>query len=172
MRARVATFAELDPATLYDLLRLRTDVFVVEQRCPYAELDGRDTEPGTRHLWIPGPAGERTNVSNRELREEPNDCARGPRSAAGTLAYLRLLAEPDGRARIGRVCTAATARGRGLATQLMAAALDLVGDRECVLDAQTHLVGFYERFGFAVAGAEFLQDGIPHTPMRRDGRPR
>ena len=45
-----ATFAELDAPTLYALLRLRTDVFVVEQQCPYPELDGRDEEPLTRHL--------------------------------------------------------------------------------------------------------------------------
>src|SRR5690606_15538749 len=68
-------FSELDAATLYALLRLRVDVFVVEQQCPYPELDGRDTEPTTRHLWL-GPA------------------------ATQPLSYLRILAEPDGVARI------------------------------------------------------------------------
>src|SRR5690606_7197202 len=76
----VAAFADLDAATLYALLRLRVDVFVVEQRCPYPELDGRDTEPATRHLWL-------------ELSRTP-------------VAYLRILAEPDGAARIGRVVVA------------------------------------------------------------------
>lgn len=52
---RVAAFDELDARTLYALLRLRVDVFVVEQRCPYPELDGRDTEPATRHLWVGDP---------------------------------------------------------------------------------------------------------------------
>src|SRR4029453_4982370 len=47
------------------------------------------------------------------------------------------------------------------------AALDRVGDRPCVLDAQTYLRGFYERLGFAVTGPEFLDDGVPHVPMRR-----
>ena len=54
---RVAAFSELDAATLYGLLRLRVDVFVVEQKCAYPELDGRDDEPDTRHLWIPDGDG-------------------------------------------------------------------------------------------------------------------
>jgi ElaA protein len=138
---------ELDPPTLYALLSLRVDVFVVEQQCPYREIDGRDLEPGTRHLWL-GPS-----------RGEP-------------VAYLRLLTEPDGTARIGRVCTAATARGAGHSSVLMAAALDLVGDdRPSVLDAQSYLVDFYRRFGFAPIGDEFVEDGIPHVPMHRPPRP-
>jgi ElaA protein len=140
------SFDELDPATLYAILRLRADVFVVEQACPYPDLDGRDTEPTTRHLWL-GPA------------DNPAD----PRS------YLRVLTEPDGTARIGRVCTAAAARGLGLSRQLMAAALERLGDRPCGLDAQSYLVDFYRSFGFATTGPEFLEDGIPHVPMRRTG---
>ena len=143
MNLYVAGPADLDPTTLYALLRLRVDVFVVEQRCPYPELDGRDLEPGTRHLWL-GPA-----------RDEP-------------VAYLRLLAEPDGGARIGRVCTAEKARGAGHSARLVAAALDLIGpDTPCVLEAQSYLVGFYQRFGFVTTGEEYLDDGIPHVPMRR-----
>src|SRR5690606_30194967 len=49
---RAARLRDLDPLTLYALLRLRTDVFVVEQECPYPELDGRDAEPATEHLWL------------------------------------------------------------------------------------------------------------------------
>lgn len=138
---RVATFAELDAATLYALLRLRVDVFVVEQRCPYPELDGRDTEPATRHLWL-----ERDGTP---------------------VAYLRLLAEPDGTARIGRVAVTAPARGSGLAGRLVTAALDLTGGRPCVLEAQSYLVGFYTRLGFTPTGPEYLDQGVPHIPMRR-----
>jgi len=145
----VAEFDDLDAATLYALLRLRTDVFVVEQRCPYPELDGRDLEPGTRHLWL-APEGDRT---------DPH-------------AYLRLLRESDGSARIGRVCTAEKARGLGLSARLVAAALDLVGSHTaCILDAQSYLVDFYARFGFSPTGPEFLDDGIPHVPMRRAPAP-
>jgi ElaA protein len=140
---RSARFAELDPATLYALLRLRVDVFVVEQNCPYPELDGRDAEPATVHLWL-----------------EHN---------GAPASYLRILADP-GAARIGRVCTAAAHRGGGLSGRLVAAALDLIGDRPSVLDAQAHLVGFYARFGFEVAGERFVEDGIPHVPMALPGR--
>jgi ElaA protein len=140
-----ATFDELDAATLYAILRLRTDVFVVEQRCAYPELDGRDLEPGTRHLWLAPP----------ERPREPS-------------AYLRVLAEADGSARIGRVCVAPAGRGAGLAADLMADALQLIGESTtAVLDAQTYLVGFYRRCGFVDDGPEFVEDGIPHLPMRR-----
>jgi ElaA protein len=138
---RAASFADLDARTFHDLLKLRIDVFVVEQHCPYPELDGRDVEPGTRHLWWTDDGAP--------------------------VAYLRILADPGGVARIGRVVVAPQARGGGQAGRLMAAALDLVGDRPCVLEAQSHLVGFYSRYGFAVSGPEYVEDGIPHTPMHR-----
>jgi ElaA protein len=139
----VARFDELGAAILYALLKLRVDVFVVEQRCPYQEIDGRDTEPGTRHLWATGA------------------------DAAAPLAYVRTLAEPDGTTRIGRVATAREARGRGLARELVMAALDLSPGVTHVLDAQKYLVGFYEGLGFAPSGPEYVDDGIPHVPMRR-----
>jgi ElaA protein len=142
----IASFAELDTATLYALLRLRVDVFVVEQQCPYPELDGRDAEPSTLHFWLAGGDG---------------------RGVSEPVAYLRLLSEPDGTARIGRVVVARQARGTGLAGRLMAEALARIGERECVLDAQTPLVGFYTGLGFTATGPEFLEDGIAHVPMRR-----
>jgi ElaA protein len=137
---RTARFAELDATALYALLRLRVDVFVVEQTCPYPELDGRDAEPGTVHVWL-----ERDGAP---------------------ASYLRILEDP-GTARIGRVCTATAHRGAGLSGRLLAAALDLIGDRPSVLDAQAHLAGFYARFGFEATGPRFVEDGIPHVPMRR-----
>ena len=133
---------ELAVETLYGLLRLRVDVFVVEQRCAYAELDGLDLDPGTVHLWTGG--------------DTPSACQ-------------RLLTEPDGH-RIGRVCTAPAARGRGLVRRLMAAALDELGDAACVLSAQAHLTGLYGGFGFAPDGPGYDWDGVPHVPMRRGGR--
>ncbi len=137
----VARFADLDAATLYALLRLRVDVFVVEQACAYPELDGLDTAPGTYHLWYA--------------------------DADGPVAYLRILTEPDGGARIGRVCTAPRARRTGLGHRLLAGALDLVGDRPARLEAQSYATDFYVRHGFAVTGAEYVEDGIPHVPMAR-----
>ncbi len=138
---RCAAFAELNPQTAYRIWQLRTAVFVVEQQCPYQELDGRDLESSTRHLWV--------------------------EDAGAVVAYLRILSEPDGVARIGRVCVAAPARSRGLARRLMEAAREEIGSRQCVLAAQSYLVGWYEVLGFEVAGEVFLDDGIPHVPMRR-----
>lgn len=136
----VRSFAELDAATAYDAWRLRQDVFVIEQDCPYPDLDGRDLEPGTRHVVL--------------LEDDK------------VLGTLRVLDDGD-RARIGRVVLARAARGRGLATLLMDEAMALCGDREVRLDAQTPLAGFYAGHGFEVTGPEFDEDGIMHVPMRR-----
>ncbi|XVX20718.1 GNAT family N-acetyltransferase [Actinomycetota bacterium] len=136
-----ASFADLEAPMAYRLWALRESVFVVEQDCPYQELDGRDLEPATRHLWCADDAGEPT-------------------------AYLRVLADP-GAARIGRVLTRADQRGRGLAARLMHAALAEIGERPSVLDAQAHLVDWYAAFGYAPSGRGFVEDGIPHVPMRR-----
>lgn len=136
--------ADLTPQRLYALLKLRIDVFVVEQECPYPELDGRDLEPTTRHLWIGSDV---------------------------PVAYLRLLEEPGGGFRIGRVCTARDARGRGLSRRLMEAALAEAGDGVTVLDAQVQVADLYAAFGFERVGDEFLEDGIPHVTMRRAPTP-
>jgi ElaA protein len=70
--------------------------------------------------------------------------------------------------RIGRVVTAREARGAGLAKRLVAAALEVDPSAPTVLDAQSHLVGFYGALGFTPVGAEYIdEDGIPHVPMRR-----
>ncbi len=137
---RIAAFAELDASTLYALLKLRSNVFVVEQECVYLDLDGRDLEPGTRHLWL---------TSDGRIG-----------------AYLRVLEDGDAQ-RIGRVVTAPEARGAGLAGRLVQEALTIIGARPSVLNAQAHLVDFYSRYGYQRSGPEYLEDGIPHIPMVR-----
>ena len=138
---RAVPFAALDARAAYDVWRLRQDVFVVEQACPYPDLDGHDVEPGTRHVLL--------------------------RDDDGTLlGYARVL--DDGAVwRIGRVVLAPAARGRGLADALMETALACCPGRDVVLDAQAPLTGWYAGFGFEVAGPEFLEDGIAHVPMRK-----
>lgn len=138
---RVDTFDALDAAAGYRLWALRESVFVVEQDCPYQELDGRDLESGTRHVWVDSPAGP--------------------------VGYLRILDDVSTE-RIGRVLVAPSHRGLGLSGALMRAALAEIGDRPSVLDAQSPLAGWYATFGYRQDGAEFIEDGIPHTPMRRD----
>lgn len=135
-----ATGAELTAKQLHDLLRLRVDIFVVEQQCPYHEIDGRDLLASTRHLWLA--------------------------DAAGVTSSVRVLADLAG-FRIGRVATRTDQRGQGLAALLIGSALDRIGGQTTVLDAQSHLRGFYEQFGYLVTGAEFVEDGIPHLPMLR-----
>ena len=141
LSVRWAAGPDVTTRELESLLRLRVRVFVVEQSCPYQEVDGRDLESRTRHLWLS--------------------------DGAQPLAYLRMLSQPDGTVRIGRVCTVPHARGRGLAGRLMTEAVANVGGAECVLNAQVYVRDFYARFGFRPEGREFLDDGIPHIRMRR-----
>lgn len=139
--------ADMAPGVLYELLRLRVEVFVVEQHCAYAELDGRDLEPRARHYWLGG-----------EGHPEP------------VLGCARLLKEPGGEYRIGRLCTSAAMRGRGFGRRLMEALLAEVGDGPCVLDAQEVATDFYRGYGFAPTGPAYDWDGVAHVPMRRERR--
>ena len=135
-----ARFADLTPHQLYGMLRLRSEVFVVEQECVYLDPDGRDDEPATWHLWA---------------------------EADGAVVVAGRLLDDGDAWRIGRVATAPEARGRGLAAALVRTAVELCDDgRPVVLDAQSHLVEWYGTLGFEPAGDEFVEDGIPHVPMR------
>jgi ElaA protein len=133
-------FSALDPLTAYSLWKLRQDVFVVEQRCPYPDLDGRDLEPETRHVVLEDAHG-------------------------AVVGCARVLDDGDVW-RIGRVALHRTARGKGLADALMHTALQVCRGRDVVLDAQEPLTSWYASFDFEVDGAMFLEDGIPHVPMR------
>ncbi len=138
-------FDQLTTRELYAVLRLRVDVFVVEQSCPYPELDDRDLEPATRHLWVRADSG--MSVDDDRVA-----------------AYLRVMADDDGW-RIGRVATGSNWRGRGLAAHLLAYALD-TSPGPVMLSSQSYLTGLYAGFGFRPVGPEFLEDNIPHVPMR------
>jgi ElaA protein len=138
-------FGELSATELYALLRLRQAVFVVEQRCAYADLDGLDAEAA--HLYA---------VDGDEV-----------------VAYARLFA-PGVRAPeavIGRVVTAASVRRSGVGRALMARAIAALVERHGAvairLGAQEYLQRFYESFGFVRDGDDYIEDDIPHLPMRR-----
>lgn len=143
MQISVQTFDELDVRTAYGVWQLRQDVFVVEQDCPYPDLDGRDLEPGTRHV-----------------------VALDDGAVVGT---ARVLDDGDVQ-RIGRVVCHPRVRGTGVSRLVMDAALEAAAGAEphadVVLGAQSPLAGWYAKFGFAVDGPEYLEDDIPHTPMR------
>lgn len=140
-------FNELTVDELHDLLRLRTDVFVVEQACAYAEIDGRD--PAAIHIL-------------------------GRTTQGDLIACARILPPDDhGLPHVGRVVVRADRRGHGIAGDLMQFALQELqrahGSRRSELAAQAHLEKFYERFGYVRQGPDYPWDGIPHVDMRRDG---
>lgn len=130
----------MNPVTLYAVLKLGVDVFVLEQGSPLPGVGRQGYQPGAIMLWV-----------------EEN---------GKVLASLRLLVESDGY-RIGRVATVATARGRGLAGELMGQAVRLCNGAKIVLDAQEQLAHWYGNFGFVRSGESFLEDEIPHVPMTR-----
>lgn len=137
---------DLDNKTFYELLKLRVEVFVVEQSCPYPELDGRDLDVETRHFWL---EQDGRVVCTLRLLEEHND---------GNKSF-----------RIGRLCTAKDSRGQGHTTRLLQAALAEVGEAPCRINAQTYLVDMYAKHGFRADGKEFVEDHVAHLPMRRGG---
>lgn len=144
----VKSWSDLTVEELYSFLRLRTDVFMWEQHADDQELDGRDAEPLTRHVWI----------------EDERGCA----------AYLRVLwnAVPEHRDAhrvIGRVAVRSDRRGDGLARALMARAIEELAGEASMLHAQEQVVGLYERFGYEVFGASYEEAGIPHRSMYRAG---
>lgn len=136
---KTARFDQLTVETLYKLLQLRTEVFIVEQKDHYQELDDRDCEPETRHIWA-----EHEGVP---------------------LSVIRVLKGPDGSTQIGRVCTAARGRGNGLAGRLMELVLQ-ENPGDVWLNAQSYLRAWYESFGFVAEGEEFSEGHIPHIRMR------
>lgn len=140
-----ATGPTIAATDLYAALCLRSEVFVVEQACVYLDPDGQDLDPATIHLWLSAPEGTMAS-------------------------YLRVLAEPAGGHRIGRVVTDPAHRRQRLAARLIDAALAQC-DGPVVLHAQSHLVEVYGRHGFVTDGTEYLDDGILHTPMRLADRP-
>lgn len=144
MTLHIKRFDELTVDELYRILKLRVDVFVVEQACPYPELDGLDQD--ALHLWLEDETGVR--------------------------AYLRVMdrgAESE-YVSIGRVV--ARERRQGLGTRILRegirAARERFGAEAIYLEAQTYAAGLYEKQGFRPISEEFLLDGIPHVKMLLD----
>lgn len=142
-------FQDLKPEDLYEALRLRENVFVVEQQCAYADADGRD--PAAWHLlgWAEGDGPRRLVAYARVF--EP-----GIRYAEGS---------------VGRVVTAAEVRRTGVGRALMSEALSrlesLAPGQPIRLAAQRYLENFYSGLGFRTASAPYEEDGIIHVDMLR-----
>jgi ElaA protein len=139
------SFTQLPAAALYDLLRFRQAIFVVEQGCPYPDLDGLDEHAS--HLLL---------------------------RCGGELAGCLRLVPSAAEIRIGRVAVAAPLRGHGFGRQLMIKALGFCRERHptlpIVLTAQHYLLRFYESFGFAAVSEPFDDFGLTHIVMRNDRR--
>jgi ElaA protein len=145
----VMTFQQLTVQQLYDVLQLRVDVFVVEQQCPYRELDEYDRHPEARHL------------SGRNKNGE-------------LIAYTRLL-PPGLRApevNLGRFVVKTDFRKQGIGHQLLQAALQEISHRwpevPIKMSAQSHLHRFYAQYGFIQVSDGYLEDGIPHVEMVKE----
>lgn len=143
MEVIVKHFSELTTAELYAILQVRVSVFIVEQQCPYPEIDDKDQD--AYHVFT---------------------CSNGKISA-----YLRVLKPgvsfPE--ASLGRVLT--KERKSGLGKVIMERGIQVAREqfmaREIRIEAQSYAKGFYERFGFRQVSDEFLEDGIPHIEMLR-----
>ncbi|WP_375752373.1 GNAT family N-acetyltransferase [Vibrio sp. HN007] len=143
---KLFTFDQLTTHQLYELLRLRVDIFVVEQTCPYPELDNKDLKEGVYQLL---------GYQSGEL-----------------VACARLLKKGISfeHVSIGRIATKKEARGNGLGHELMRVALEYcesVWPGESIdIQAQEHLQAFYQQYGFVTYSESYLEDDIPHVDMR------
>lgn len=135
-------FEELDKTALYELLRLRQEVFVIEQDCNYLDLDRIDYE--AYHLY-------ETDKNNT------------------ILSYARLYKDGS-ESHIGRVLTPANQRRKGYGITLMKEAIKqcqaIYGDQDITISAQEYLLAFYSGFGFVVEGDRYYEDNLPHFKMR------
>ena len=171
-------WTSLTAGELHALLQLRSRVFVVEQQCIFLEIDGRDPDAfhllGTVREPLPEPAGAGGAVGVHGAGgDEPSPGARALGDAY-LAAYARVFAPgiryPDASC-IGRVITHPSARGAGAGRAVMREAIAACDARwpdvPIGLEAQQRLEAFYASLGFRTTGAMYLEDGIPHVPMRR-----
>lgn len=142
-------FDSLSTSEFFDILKLRIDVFVVEQTCYYPELDAHDKNPNTLHYYA------YSTSENKEIA-----------------AYLRIL--PKGTTykdyiSIGRVVVAPSYRGIKLGHSLLKNALDVCNkhfpNQSIKISAQEHLEAYYQHYGFVTVSEMYLEDNIPHISM-------
>jgi len=142
--------SELNAAQLYQILALRNAVFIVEQNCPYQDIDGQDLTGENRHLLA---------MLDNQL-----------------VGYARILApgQANSVVKVGRVIVSGEARGLSLGSRLMEQAIDCCEhywpQHTIFLSAQAHLQKFYGRFGFRAVSEIYLEDAIPHIDMTKPGR--
>ncbi|HEY1795068.1 MAG TPA: GNAT family N-acetyltransferase [Stellaceae bacterium] len=131
-------FDDIPAPLLYDVLRFRQAIFVVEQASPYEDLDGKDQ--AAEHLVV--------------------------RIDGALAGYLRLIPE-NGRTRIGRVAVVPACRGHGLARRMMETAFARHPGATVAISAQAYLAPFYATLGFTAVSSEYDDTGVPHIDMVR-----
>ena len=160
LRITASPLSGLGPMDVHALYKLRVDVFVAEQDCPYAEIDHVDADPRTTHLLVRAPRPGGVSGADPRFPGPPDE----------VVATLRVFGSraPGEAMHLGRVCTAPGWRGRGIASRLISRGLELCGDQPVEIGAQAYLERWYEQFGFLRSGGDYLDGRIPHVPMRRD----
>ena len=152
MELVIKHFNELTTRELYDILKFRVSVFVVEQNCPYQEIDELDLD--AYHMYLSDNSNIIAYLRVFKYNEYKNKYLSSSETVFNTAA-------------IGRV--AVSIRRKGYATQLLKHAIDLVKakfDVSCIiLEAQVYASKLYEQVGFTICSEEFLEDGIPHIQM-------
>lgn len=132
-------FDELTIIELYEILKVRSKIFVVEQKYIYQDLD--DIDYRSLHLFY---------------KVDKN-----------IIAYLRIYKKEEGIIQIGRVLT--TNHGKGFGGKILKEAVSIIKEQmkpnKIYLEAQCYAIGFYEREGFKVCSEAFIEDGIPHVKM-------
>ena len=140
-------FQELSPYELYEIIRLRVEVFVVEQNCVYQDLDNKDLH--AHHLMLFLESGE---------------------LAAHTRILPSKISYPEYPS-IGRVVSDLKFRSQGFGRRVMEESLHqmekLFPGQAIKISAQSYLLNFYSDFGFTPVGEEYMEDNIPHTAMIR-----
>ncbi|MBB3196453.1 GNAT family N-acetyltransferase [Roseateles terrae] len=169
----------MGPRALYRVLKLRSEVFVVEQQCIYLDPDGLDEDAWhLQGLGEDASGGEIVLAYARLLAPAFSSPGHGVPGTPGAHASPATAPPPASQpaARIGRVITAPSARGTGLGRTLMqealAACARLWPDVPIELGAQAHLRDFYGSFGFVAVSDVYDEDGIPHIDMRRESAAR
>lgn len=160
----VKRFSELTGDELYEILRDRSQVFVVEQGCAYQDLDGKDER--SIHIFI--KEDKKIEKEDNKIKKEDNQIKEYNR----ILAYLRVIIPEEARdtVSIGRVLTIKEARGHGLARKLMQKGIEVAKSLAPTIEieAQAYLKEFYESLGFKACSDVFQYEGRPHISMVLD----
>ncbi|UTJ06251.1 GNAT family N-acetyltransferase [Arcobacter roscoffensis] len=143
MKIEIKNFNELTNTEIYNILKIRAEVFVVEQNCLYNDIDDKDLE--AIHMFI--------------------------KEGSNIVAYLRVLKKCDEKISFGRVLVERNSRKKGYAIELISKALNLINEKwpekNIIIEAQSYLKKFYESFSFKAIKSEHLEDGIPHYWMEK-----